>query len=304
MPYEHPLEHEMLERMRRWERLRDRRLREEAYLDPDDRLDDVGWEIFSSGTRAMNVRDAAKLAMDGNYKTRLRIRDDQQKGEIRELMGRVHELEPNSARHALFDTKAPEQIEFWHENLPEPNFVYFIQSGTSGPVKIGLSKVPAQRVSKLQTGNPRKLILRHVIPGDRGVEDQLHDRFKAARIRGEWFGRAYLSVILTFAAGLADEMVQAYDGSRNTPKLTYGEVRAASEIERIRQDIERLRIDGHRARDIGEYLRLDPDEVSDHLREMSQSPIYYVGDLAWALSDPLKGSGSDAVDRLLLRAKE
>lgn len=304
MPYEHPLEREMLERMQRWERLRDRRLNEESCLRPDDCLDDVGWEIFSSATRAMSVRDAAKLAMDGNYKTRLRIRDDQQKGEIRELVNRVHELEPNSARHSLFDTKAPEQIEFWRENLPDSNFVYFIQSGASGPIKIGLSKAPTQRVSKLQTGNPRELILRHVIPGDRSVEDELHDRFKAARIRGEWFGRAYLSVILTFAAGLADEMVQAYDGSRNPPRLTRGEVRTTSEIERIRRDIERLRIDGHRVRDIGEYLLLDPREVSDHLIEMSQSPIYYVGDLTWALSDPLEGSGSDAVDRLLLCPKE
>jgi hypothetical protein len=304
MPYEHPLEHEMLERMRRWERLRDRRLSEESCLSPDDCLDDVGWEIFSSATRAMSVRDAAKLAMDGNYRTRLRIRDDQQKSEIRELVSRIHELEPNSARHSPFDTKAPEQIKFWHNNLPESDFVYFIQSGTSGPVKIGLFKTPIQRVSKLQTGNPRELILRHVIPGDRSVEDELHDRFKAACIRGEWFGRAYLSVILAFAAGLADEMVRAYDGSRNAPKLTCGEVRTASEIEHIRRDIERLRIDGHRARDIGEYLLLDPGEVSNHLIEMSQSPIYYVGDLVWALSDPLEGSGSDAVDRLLRCSKE
>jgi hypothetical protein len=294
----------MLERIRRWERLREQRLREELSLSSDDRLDEVGWEIFSSATRAMSTWDAAKLAMDGNYRTRLRIRNDQQNSEIRELASRVRELEPNSARHSLFDTKAPEQIEFWHSNLPESDFVYFIQSGTSGPVKIGLSKTPVQRVSKLQTGNPRELILRHVIPGDRGIEEQLHDRFRAARIRGEWFGRTYLSMILTFAAGLADEMVQAYDGTSNAPTLTCGEVRTASEIERIRRDIERLRIDGHRARDIGEYLLLDIDEVSSHLTEMSHSSIYYVGDLAWALSDPLDGSGSDAIDRLLQRPRE
>ena len=294
----------MLERMRHWERMREQRLREESRLSPDDRLDEVGWEIFSSATRAMRVRDAAKLAMDGDYKTRLRIRDDQQRAEIRELVSRVYELEPKSARNALFDTKAPEQLDFWKDSLPEPNFVYFIQSGASGPVKIGLSKAPARRVNKLQTGNPRELILRHVIPGDRNIEDQLHNRFRAARIRGEWFGRSYLSVILTFAAGLADEMVQAYDGSGHIPRLTHGEVRTASEIEHIRQDIERLRRDGHRARDIGKYLLLDHSEVRSHLIEMSQSPIYYVGDLAWALSDPLEGSGSDAVDRLLQRARE
>jgi Meiotically Up-regulated Gene 113 (MUG113) protein len=304
MPYEHPIEREMQERMRRWERLREQRQQEELSMSPDDHLDEIGWEIFSSATRTMSIRDAAKLAMDGNYRTRLRIRDDQQRGEIRELASRIRELEPNSARHLLYDTKAPEQIEFWHKNLPKSEFVYFIQSGTTGPVKIGTSKSPARRTGELQTGNPRELILRHVIPGDRDVEEQLHDRFKAARIRGEWFGRAYLSVILTFAAGLADEMVQAYDGTGNIPMLTCGEVRTTSEIERIRRDIERLRIDGHRVRDIGKYLLLDLDEVRYHLIEMSYLSIYYVGDLAWALSDPLDGSGSDAIDRLLQRAKE
>jgi hypothetical protein len=69
MPYEDPLLGELLERMRRWERLREQRLREELCLSPDDCLDEVGWEIFSSATRAMSARDASKLAMDGNLRT-------------------------------------------------------------------------------------------------------------------------------------------------------------------------------------------------------------------------------------------
>jgi Meiotically up-regulated gene 113 len=215
------------------------------------------------------------------------------------LLSRMWELEPNIARRAPFDTKAPEQMEFWRENLPKSDFIYFIQHGNSGPVKIGLSNTPTRRASELQTGNPRELILRHVIPGDRGVESGLHERFRPARIRGEWFGRRYLSVILTFAAGLADEMVQAYDGSGHAPRLTRGEVRTAAEIEVIRRDIERLRRDvDARPRDIGKYLRLDPSEVEDHLIELSRSTLYCVGDLEWALSDPLTGSGSDALDRM------
>jgi hypothetical protein len=298
MPYEGPIERELLERIDRWEKSRYRRELEELALAPDERLDDVGWEIFSSATRAMSPRNAAKLAMEGNLRIRLRVRDDQQKGDVRDLLSRMRELEPNSARHAPFDTKAPEQVQFWSENLPKSEFIYFIQHGESGPVKIGLSNAPTRRVSELQTGNPRALVLRHVIPGDRDVESGLHERFKPARIRGEWFGRAYLSVILTFAAGLADEMVQAYDGSGHAPRLTRGEVRTAGEIEVIRRHIERLRRDGHRARDIGKYLRLDPSEVADHLIEMSRSTLYEVGDLEWALSDPFAGSGSDAIDRL------
>lgn len=98
-------------------------------------------------------------------------------------------------------------------------------------------------------------------------------------------------------------MVQSYDGSGLSTRELRSVVRTAAEIEVIRRDIERLRLDGHRVRDIGKYLLLDPSEIEDHLLEMSRSTLYYVGDLEWALSDPYAGSGSDAVDRLRHRSR-
>lgn len=67
-----------------------------------------------------------------------------------------------------------------------------MQSGEEGPIKIGISNRPQRRAPELQTGNPHELPLRHVVPGDRAMENRLHRRFEPARIRGEWFGREYL----------------------------------------------------------------------------------------------------------------
>ena len=65
--------------------------------------------------------------------------------------------------------------------------LYAIQHGDGGPVKIGLARHPAQRLSELQIGNPvtlNGLAAWRCLPGD---EADLHARFDAAHIRGEWF---------------------------------------------------------------------------------------------------------------------
>lgn len=66
--------------------------------------------------------------------------------------------------------------------------VYFIQSDRGGPVKIGRSKKPKQRVKGVQTGNPYKLVIRLLIINAGGrLEKKLHKLFQANNIRGEWF---------------------------------------------------------------------------------------------------------------------
>jgi hypothetical protein len=276
MAYDDPWEHELFDRLHRWQRARWSRELLERHLDTDERLDEVGWEIFSYATRAMDEERAARLAMEGNYRTRLRVRDDMHGRDLRELLHRFRELQPSAVRYTPFDTRAPEQLEFWRENLPDANYVYFIQSSDSGPVKIGLSRDPFKRVGALQTGNPQELFLRHVIPGDLNVERELHHRFRAARIRREWFGREYLPIILAFSAGLADEMVHAYDGAGVAPALCRGEVRTVSEIERMRRDIERLWFNYHSIPDIAKYLLLDVEEVASQLVAMTRSSLHQV----------------------------
>jgi len=180
------------------------------------------------------------------------------------------------ANLGVWETHAPEQLSFWESRLTSADYVYFIQSGSDGPVKIGRSIKPKRRLPQLQTGNPDELILRHVIPGDLAAEQRLHHRFEPARIRGEWFGREYLPIILAFAGGLADRMIHTYDGSGTPPEMSGGDVRTAAEIQRIRRDIECLWRAGHDIDAIAEYTRLEVDEVEQHLAEMRQSMIWDV----------------------------
>lgn len=66
-------------------------------------------------------------------------------------------------------------------------FAYAIQAGENGPVKIGLAKNPRERLATLQTGNHeelRGLAAWRVLPIE---EKLLHDEFRHAHIRGEWF---------------------------------------------------------------------------------------------------------------------
>lgn len=66
-------------------------------------------------------------------------------------------------------------------------YAYAIQAGEGGPVKIGVTRDPVQRLKTLQTGNPetlRGLAAWRVLPGE---ERLIHDDFASVRIRGEWF---------------------------------------------------------------------------------------------------------------------
>ena len=66
-------------------------------------------------------------------------------------------------------------------------YIYFVQAGEKGPVKVGLSKNPMSRVKQLQTSNPHTLKLLGIIPGDRETEEMIHDKFEDHRLEGEWF---------------------------------------------------------------------------------------------------------------------
>jgi hypothetical protein len=65
--------------------------------------------------------------------------------------------------------------------------VYFIQEGADGPIKIGYSADPQQRIRQLQTGARAQLHMLRTIEGSMGVERRLHRQFAHLRLRGEWF---------------------------------------------------------------------------------------------------------------------
>ena len=69
----------------------------------------------------------------------------------------------------------------------EPQFVYFIQAGLLGPIKIGWSANVKQRLAAAQVDNHEELRLRATAPGGPQIEARLHTVFHTAWIRGEWF---------------------------------------------------------------------------------------------------------------------
>jgi hypothetical protein len=72
---------------------------------------------------------------------------------------------------------------------PTTSRVYFVQSLDGGPVKIGRSIKPQERLLSLQTANPDPLCVVATMPGGATVERMLHRAFARSRVRpdGEWF---------------------------------------------------------------------------------------------------------------------
>jgi hypothetical protein len=69
-------------------------------------------------------------------------------------------------------------------------FVYVIGDGWDGPVKIGISARPGNRLRALQTSSPHKLRVLVKFLGTQKDEATLHRPFAAYRMEGEWFQRS------------------------------------------------------------------------------------------------------------------
>src|SRR4030095_4733009 len=71
----------------------------------------------------------------------------------------------------------------------KPGIVYLIQAQGDPPIKIGRGVNAIARLKQLQTGNPRKLVLLREIahPEHDKLEKQLHARYNAFNVEGEWF---------------------------------------------------------------------------------------------------------------------
>lgn len=71
-------------------------------------------------------------------------------------------------------------------------YVYFIQAGKDGPVKIGWAKDPIKRMKELQCASAATLRLLAAERGGRDLEAAFHRVFAVVRIGGEWFAPSSL----------------------------------------------------------------------------------------------------------------
>lgn len=66
--------------------------------------------------------------------------------------------------------------------------IYFFQSEDDGPIKIGVTTRPVNsRLSGIQADSPTKIKALGYIIGGIDKETELHRRFEAYRLHGEWF---------------------------------------------------------------------------------------------------------------------
>lgn len=113
---------------------------------------------------------------------------------------------PKGKRNVLSD-RCQVTVDHWREAKVRTMFVYAIvvreplgdpiDNSIVGPVKIGFSVTPAERISNLQGGNPRRLDMAAVIYGSTITERVLHAHFKDLRMpRSEWFEASALGEII------------------------------------------------------------------------------------------------------------
>lgn len=96
---------------------------------------------------------------------------------------------------------------------PTCTWLYFIQAGESGPVKIGISETPLRRMANMQVGNHERLRLIAVARVPIDAESDLHARLFEHHVHGEWF-RPATAVI---------EIAQAYEARGHRPWLEIGQ---------------------------------------------------------------------------------
>lgn len=85
---------------------------------------------------------------------------------------------PSEKPKLIFQTMPP--IEFGE-------CLYFIQSGTGGPVKIGYTKQLATRLKAIHKLNGGSVRFLGALVGTREDEKRFHEKYAGDRLHGEWF---------------------------------------------------------------------------------------------------------------------
>jgi hypothetical protein len=92
---------------------------------------------------------------------------------------------------------------------PRPKYIYFIQAGDHGHIKIGTADDPHGRLSELQTANALPLTLLGVVAAGEWSEMILHKLFHGSRKAGEWFDESasILEFVKTNCIQLTDKQL-------------------------------------------------------------------------------------------------
>lgn len=99
-------------------------------------------------------------------------------------------------------------------------YVYFLKPvGQAGPIKVGHSICPMDRLDSLRTWSPIDLEIIASFKGPREIETAIHHRFAHCHLRGEWFEP--VAELVSLAVGIRDggKLEDLVDLSIKTGKL-------------------------------------------------------------------------------------
>jgi hypothetical protein len=147
-------------------------------------------------------------------------------------------LEQVAAELAAFQPRpyTEREMRVHHTPRTDSRDVYFVQAGPAGLIKIGVSADVERRLAGLRTHSPVPLSLLGVWPSaGKSGEQQLHARFAAHRLHGEWFQPSpdLLAHIAEVASG--DPLSGPQSGELPPPKGTGTPVDWRARIDRQRQ---------------------------------------------------------------------
>jgi len=124
------------------------------------------------------------------------------------------------------------------------SYIYFIQEGLQGNIKIGISQNPNERIKQLQTGSSTPLRTLLVKEGTQKDEEGLHKKFKKFQLKGEWFNPS--EEILIFIDQEIDEIkkekiVELENKVKNITSKVDKIVELENRVEHLTSEIENLR---------------------------------------------------------------
>ena len=100
------------------------------------------------------------------------------------LFGEIFNVHPKS----IIKIFPGEDFDVIFERSTKPKMIYFVQMGKNGPIKIGKTANIKERLKVFQASSPYKIKLLYYKKCFKPpLEYELHKKFKAERIHGEWF---------------------------------------------------------------------------------------------------------------------
>jgi hypothetical protein len=99
-------------------------------------------------------------------------------------------------------------------------WIYIVRAANgSGPVKIGWSKRPSERLKLMHWGSPVELEFIDIRRAQERVERDLHRRLKRYRLRGEWYDLPP-EILIDVIVELQDKAPLPWSPAREAAELT------------------------------------------------------------------------------------